>query len=261
MAKPGPPGKDKRTLRPARSTSLGPAAADATSPGPPRGLGATALPTLPQTVAGYLAHLADSGLKASTIGRRMAAIAYAHRLKGFDNPSASEAVHAVARGIRRRIGVAPAQKAPATARAIGAMLEHVPDTLIGRRDRAILLIGFAAALRRSEICSRGSSSMPMSTGSVFIEGAVSIDCQPCRDCYIPRQRQPGYHSALSAWRGCHANPATVPTDRAAEPLQHHAFEAHLTVVGVVGRTGRVGQRFRFSGLFAGPKLPHFPGSR
>jgi integrase len=31
------------------------------------------------------------------------------------------------------------------------MLEHIPDTLIGRRDRAILLIGFAAALRRSEL--------------------------------------------------------------------------------------------------------------
>jgi hypothetical protein len=47
------------------------------------GMGATALPALPQTVAGYLAHLADSGLKASTVGRLMAAIAYAHRLKGL----------------------------------------------------------------------------------------------------------------------------------------------------------------------------------
>jgi Phage integrase, N-terminal SAM-like domain len=50
------------------------------------GMGAPALPAPPQTVAGYLAHLADSGLKASTIGRRMAAIAHAHRLKGFDTP-------------------------------------------------------------------------------------------------------------------------------------------------------------------------------
>jgi len=60
-------------------------------------------------------------------------------------------VHAVARGIRRRIGAAPTQKAPATPRAISAMLERVPDTLVGKRDRAILLIGFAAALRRSEL--------------------------------------------------------------------------------------------------------------
>jgi site-specific recombinase XerD len=40
------------------------------------------LPASPATVAAYLAHLADAGLKASTIGRKLAAIAYAHRLKG-----------------------------------------------------------------------------------------------------------------------------------------------------------------------------------
>jgi hypothetical protein len=78
------------------------------------GMGATTLPASPQTVAGYLAHLADSGLRASTIGRKLAAIAYAHKLKGHDSPTASEAVHAVIRGIRRRIGAAPAQKSDIT---------------------------------------------------------------------------------------------------------------------------------------------------
>jgi hypothetical protein len=58
------------------------------------------LPAAPATVAAYLAHLADSGLKASTIGRKLAAIAYAHRLKGLDTPTASEAVHAVAASAR-----------------------------------------------------------------------------------------------------------------------------------------------------------------
>jgi hypothetical protein len=48
----------------------------------------------------------------STIGRRLAAIAYAHKLKGLDAPTSSEAVHAALRGIRRRIGVAPVRKAP-----------------------------------------------------------------------------------------------------------------------------------------------------
>jgi len=43
---------------------------------------------------------------------------------GLDPPTSSEAVHAVLRGIRRRIGVAPVRKAPATARAIGAMLDQ-----------------------------------------------------------------------------------------------------------------------------------------
>jgi site-specific recombinase XerD len=151
------------------------------------GMSATALPALPQTVAGYLAHLADSGLRASTIGRKLAAIAYAHKLKGHDSPTASEAVHDVIRGIRRRIGVAPAQKAPATARAIAAMLEHVPDTLIGRRDRAILLIGFAAALRRSELAALQASDIE-TTPTASSSGSAGP--RPTRRVPARRSRSP-----------------------------------------------------------------------
>jgi site-specific recombinase XerD len=49
-------------------------------------MGLLAMPALPATVAGYLAHLADSGRSAGTIARRVAAIAYAHKLKGVDSP-------------------------------------------------------------------------------------------------------------------------------------------------------------------------------
>jgi site-specific recombinase XerC len=87
----------------------------------PRGL--DVMPADVGTVAAYLAALADGGLKASTITRRCAAIAYAHRLKGAPLPTSAEPVKAVLRGIRRRIGVAVERKAPATARAIAAMLK------------------------------------------------------------------------------------------------------------------------------------------
>ncbi len=114
--------------------------------------GRAPLPASPETVAAYLAHLADSGLKTSTIRRRCAAIAYVHRLKGLPPPTLAEPVKAVLRGIRRRIGTAVERKAPATARAIRDMLRRIPaDTLAGKRDRALLLIGFSAALRRSEL--------------------------------------------------------------------------------------------------------------
>lgn len=114
--------------------------------------GCEPMPAAVEAVAAYLAALADSGLKASTISRRCAAIGYAHRLAGIvSSPTAAEPVRAVLRGIRRRIGVAARRKAPATARAIAAMLRRIPDTIAGRRDRALLLIGFAAALRRSEL--------------------------------------------------------------------------------------------------------------
>src|SRR4051794_32470607 len=53
-------------------------------------------------------------------------------------------------GIRRTIGTAQKQKSPATAEIVGAMLSHCPKTTAGKRDRALLALGFAGAFRRSE---------------------------------------------------------------------------------------------------------------
>ncbi len=102
-------------------------------------------------VAAYFAHLADSGLKASSISRKGAAITYVFRKAGLTPPTGAESVKGLQRGIRRTIGTRVDRKAPATAEALKAMVKKIPDTLAGRRDRALLLIGFAAALRRSEI--------------------------------------------------------------------------------------------------------------
>ena len=56
------------------------------------------------------------------------------------------------RGIRRTIGTARAGKAPATADVLMQMVALCPDNMIGRRDRALLALGFAGAFRRSELC-------------------------------------------------------------------------------------------------------------
>ena len=59
---------------------------------------------------------------------------------------------AVLRGIRRTIGAAKQGNAPATADLLAQMIALCPDTMIGRRDRALLCLGFAGAFRRSELC-------------------------------------------------------------------------------------------------------------
>ncbi len=56
--------------------------------------GASALPAAAETVAAYLAHEARQGCKASTLGRRVAAVRYAHKLAGLPTPTDSEAVKA-----------------------------------------------------------------------------------------------------------------------------------------------------------------------
>src|SRR6202158_4697151 len=113
--------------------------------------GVDALPASPETVAAFLAHEADQGSAASTITRRRAAIRYAHRLADVEPPTNSESVRATLRGIRRTVGAAPARKAPVLAETARAMSLSAAHGLKGIRDRALLLLGFAGAFRRSEL--------------------------------------------------------------------------------------------------------------
>jgi hypothetical protein len=62
-------------------------------------------------VAAYLSHLGQSGLRASSIGRKAAAIGHRHKLAGHEPPTGQEGVRAVLRGIRRTIGAAKTGKA------------------------------------------------------------------------------------------------------------------------------------------------------
>jgi site-specific recombinase XerD len=113
--------------------------------------GAVALPAIPETVAAYLASEMAAGAKPSTLGRRVAAIRYAHKLGGYETPTDAEAVKATLRGIRRTVGASKIRKAPAVAEMVRAMVATAPDTLAGLRDRAMILLGFAGAFRRSEL--------------------------------------------------------------------------------------------------------------
>ena len=126
------------------------------------------LPAEPGTVATFIAAEAEAGTKPSTIGRRLAAIRYAHRLAKHPTPTDAELVGVTMRGIRRTVGTAKVKKAPATAEVVGKMLAHVPDTLTGKRDRALLLLGFACALRRSELVALVVADLEPSGGGLRI---------------------------------------------------------------------------------------------
>lgn len=110
------------------------------------------LPAAPETVALYITELARDR-KVATISRRLASIAQAHKQQGHDSPTRAAVVQNVLKGIRRAKGTAPTQKAAAEIAIIRAMVEQLDDSLQGLRDRAILLVGFAGAFRRSELAS------------------------------------------------------------------------------------------------------------
>jgi site-specific recombinase XerC len=108
------------------------------------------LPAAPLTVALYLAVLAEVR-KPATIRRRMDSISVVHQLAGFASPTTDAAVQAVWKGVRRTHGTAPAKKKAARTKVIAALVAPLGTSLGDVRDRALLLMGFAGALRRSEL--------------------------------------------------------------------------------------------------------------
>jgi integrase len=114
------------------------------------GRGRGALPATPETVALYLRELRHTH-KASTITRKGTAISQAHELAQVANPVKTQIVRDTLRSIRRELGTAPKQKTPALTDDLRRMVTNLPDNLLGVRDRALLLLGFAGAFRRSEL--------------------------------------------------------------------------------------------------------------
>jgi integrase len=108
------------------------------------------LPAEPSTVAMYLSD-SSTRLAVSTLSRRLASITAMHKDAGYlDSPARHPLVRATFKGIRRVIGVAQDVKAPILKDDLARIVASCPDTLAGLRDKALLLISFAAALRRSE---------------------------------------------------------------------------------------------------------------
>jgi len=116
-----------------------------------------ALPCLPAHAADVTAFLAAEhgrGASVNTVALRRAAIRYLHFIAGCPVPTAQAQVAETMAGIHRTAadaGQVPAKKLAATADILRQILAPIGDDLVGLRDRALLLIGFAGALRRAEL--------------------------------------------------------------------------------------------------------------
>lgn len=116
-----------------------------------------ALPCLPARAADVTAFLAaehSRGARVNTVTLRRAAIRYLHFIAGCSVPTAEAHVAETMAGIHRTAadqGAVPAKKLAATADILRQILAPIGDDLAGLRDRTLLLIGFAGALRRAEL--------------------------------------------------------------------------------------------------------------
>ena len=133
------------------------------------------LPATPDTVGLYLVSLARGGRLVSTIERRVASISSVHLAAGFATPApAGGEVREILAGLRRRLGKAPRHaKAPLEVDELRRMLATAPPDLLGVRDRAILLLGFASGLRRSELAALSLSDVEVERQGVRLVVARS----------------------------------------------------------------------------------------
>lgn len=130
--------------------------------------GLSSLPASAESLANYLSWMASTGFKAASIERNLVAVSVAHRERGFESPRRHELVRKVLRGIRRTLGVAPKNKRALVASDVRAMLAATASGPKGTRDRALLSLAFAGALRRSEVVALNVSDLEFTTNGVLI---------------------------------------------------------------------------------------------
>ena len=118
-----------------------------------RGRGLDALPAAPEALAAYLTERAEAGLTFGTLDGYCCGIAHRHYQEGLPDPTADVVVRRMRRGMRRMMGVAPRRQAhPLTVSELAQIVARIDtDRAIGIRDRAVILLGYASAMRPGEI--------------------------------------------------------------------------------------------------------------
>ena len=148
--------------------------------------GETAMPAAPSSVVEYIQALAASN-DAASVPRRVAAIRDWHRASGLTAPTDDERVRIAltrAQWYERR---ATGHTVPLDANELASLLAAIPLSLVGLRDRAMLLVGYAAGLRPSELVSLDVSdltvvddglAMSLMRGRIVIPYGVEPDLCP-----------------------------------------------------------------------------------
>ena len=114
-------------------------------------VGRGSTPASPSTLAEYLGELARRGQRPATIERARVGIGQAHALRGLPSPAKDPLISELMKGVRRTLGVAQKEARPIDVDELHRVVEGQPATEMGLRNRAMLVMGFMGALRRSEL--------------------------------------------------------------------------------------------------------------
>jgi integrase len=193
------------------------------------------LPATPETILGYIGTLADR-VRVATIDRRLCGIAFYHRQARQPNPTDDPEVATVLRGLRRKKGIAPTGKAPMTITLLRTLVAACDDTYRGTQERAIFLLGFAGAFRRSELVALTIHDL------TFVPEGLIVR--------IRRSKSDQEGMGTSKGIPCGTHPATCPV---------RAVRTWLNTAGI--RSGRLFRAFTAHGQQTTRPLPAYAVGR
>ncbi len=148
------------------------------------------IPSTPEIISQYLAAHADL-LAPATLSRRVVSISRAHTSQNLPSPTNSDFVKATLRGIKRTVSTKQRQVEPVLKSNLLDMVAGL-EGIKGCRDRALLLIGFAGAFRRSELVGLQYSDIE------FVEHGLVVHLRKSKTDQIGEGRKIGIPNARGA---------------------------------------------------------------
>lgn len=228
---------------------------------------------LPATTADVAVYLASSGhLALATLKRRLAALADVHASAGLVDPTKSPVIRKLLRGIARVHGAASGSAAPLRADDLARMVAVIPSDCGGLRDKALLLVGFACALRRSELVALHVNDVSLIDGcsTLIVRKSKSDQFGRGLQLALPRLNGPLCPvAALKRWltaAGIETGPvfrainrwnqigtAALSCTTVRDVVRRRAKKAGISIDGLSAHSLRSG--FAVSALEAGMSLP------
>jgi site-specific recombinase XerD len=132
----------------------------------------TALPSNPETVMIWITHCAKIGKRTTTISRALTSISQVHKAANFENPI-NDIVRKTMSGITRSDTRAKRKATPINKKTLIRLIENIRCDIIGIRNRALLLIGWAGAFRRSELVNLNLEDIDLVDDGVIINISCS----------------------------------------------------------------------------------------
>ncbi|WP_292838633.1 site-specific integrase [Methylotenera sp.] len=148
------------------------------------------IPSTPEIISQYLAVHADL-LAPATLSRRVVSINRAHTSQNLPSPTKSDLVKATLRGIKRTVSTKQRQVEPILKNNLCDMVAGL-EGVKGCRDKALLLIGFSGAFRRSELVSLQHSDIE------FVEHGLVVHLRKSKTDQLGEGRKIGIPYARGA---------------------------------------------------------------